>query len=84
MNNDKKITGIFIRVSTEDHAREGFSLPEQEKRFKGFNLFNKKEIEKATRNLNNEMNEVAEEFYNTKKSKEKTMAYHYNIKFMVE
>ena len=84
MNNDKKIADIYIRVSTEDHAREGFSLPEQEKRFKGFNLFNKKEIEKATRNLNNEMDEVAEEFYNTKKSKEKTMAYHYNIKFMVE
>ena len=41
------------------------------KRFKGFNLFNKKEIEKATRNLNKEMDEVAEEFYNTKKSKEK-------------
>ena len=43
----------------------------EEKRFKGFNLFNKKEIEKATHNLNNEMDEAAEEFYNTKKSKEK-------------
>lgn len=42
MNNDKKIAGIFIRVFTEDHAREEFSLSEQEKRFKGFNLFNKK------------------------------------------
>ena len=31
----------------------------------------KKEFEKATRNLNNEMDEAAEEFYNTKKSKEK-------------
>lgn len=31
MNNDKKIAGIYIRVSTEDQAREGFSLPEQEK-----------------------------------------------------
>ncbi len=26
--------GIYIRVSTEDQAREGFSLPEQEKRLK--------------------------------------------------
>lgn len=43
----------------------------EESRFKGFNLFNKKEIEKATRNLNNEMDEAAEEFYNTKMSKEK-------------
>ena len=35
------------------------------------NLFNKREIEKATKHLNNEMEEAAEEFYNTKKSKEK-------------
>lgn len=84
MNNEKKVAGLYIRVSTEDQAREGFSLPEQEKRFKGFNLFNKKEIEKATSNLNNEMDEAAEEFYNTKKVKKKTMAYHYNIKFMVK
>ena len=59
MNNDKKIAGLYIRVSTEDQAREGFSL------------FNKKEIEKATRSLNNEMDEAAEEFYTTKKDKEK-------------
>ena len=24
----KKVAGIYIRVSTEDQAREGFSLPE--------------------------------------------------------
>ena len=77
MNNDKKIAGIFIRVSTEDHAREGFSLPEQEKRFitngyiKKTTKTSKKEIEKATRNLNNEMDEAAEEFYNTKKVKKR-------------
>ena len=35
------------------------------------NLFNKKEIEKATKHLNNEMDEAAEEFYKTKKDKEK-------------
>ena len=29
MNSDKKIAGLYIRVSTEDQAREGFSLPEQ-------------------------------------------------------
>ena len=28
---EKKIAGIYIRVSTEDQAREGFSLGEQEK-----------------------------------------------------
>jgi len=32
-----------------------------------FNLFNKKEIEKATKHINDEMNEAAEEFYNDKK-----------------
>lgn len=41
------------------------------KSFKGFNLFNKREMEKATKDLNNEMNEAAEEFYQTKKNKEK-------------
>ena len=35
------------------------------------NLFNKREIEKATKHLNNEMDAVVKEFYNTKKSKEK-------------
>ena len=32
-----------------------------------FNLFNKREIEKATKHINNEMDEAAEEFYKTKK-----------------
>ena len=41
----KKIAGLYIRVSTEDQAREGFSLPEQEKRlramceFKGYEVY---------------------------------------------
>ena len=40
-----KIAGLYIRVSTEDQAREGFSLPEQEKRlramceFKGYEVY---------------------------------------------
>ena len=42
-----------------------------EKSFRGFNLFNKKEIDKSTKHLNNEMDEAAEEFYQTKKGKEK-------------
>ena len=29
---EKKIAGIYMRVSTEDQAREGFSLPEQKER----------------------------------------------------
>ena len=39
--------------------------------FKGFNLFNKNEIEKLTKHLNNEMDESAEKIYKTKKDKEK-------------
>ena len=45
MSEEKKIAGIYIRVSTEDQAREGFSLPEQEKRlramceFKGYEIY---------------------------------------------
>ena len=45
MNNEKKVAGLCIRVSTEDQAREGFSLPEQEKRlramceYKGYEIY---------------------------------------------
>ena len=33
-NIEKKIAGIYIRVSTEDQAREGFSLGEQEEKLR--------------------------------------------------
>lgn len=36
MNDEKKIAGLYIRVSTEDQAREEFSLPKQEKTIKGY------------------------------------------------
>lgn len=32
MDNERKVAGIYIRVSTEDQAREGFSLGEQEEK----------------------------------------------------
>ena len=32
MEEQKKICGIYTRVSTEDQSREGFSLPEQRER----------------------------------------------------
>ena len=35
MNEERKAAGIYIRVSTEDQAREGFSLGEQEEKLKG-------------------------------------------------
>ena len=45
MNNEKKIAGIYTRVSTEDQAREGFSLGEQEEKlrqlcdYKGYEVY---------------------------------------------
>ena len=45
MNENRKVAGIYMRVSTEDQAREGFSLPEQRERlealckFKGYEIY---------------------------------------------
>ena len=45
MKEERKIAGIYMRVSTEDQAREGFSLPEQKERlealckFKGYEIY---------------------------------------------
>ena len=45
MDNERNIAGIYIRVSTEDQAREGFSLGEQKEKllqlcsFKGYEVF---------------------------------------------
>jgi site-specific DNA recombinase len=33
---EKKIVGIYIRVSTEDQAREGFSLSEQKRTIRSY------------------------------------------------
>ena len=41
-----------------------------EKSFKVFNLFNKKEIDKSAKHINDEMDEAAEEFYESKKEKD--------------
>ena len=56
------------------HFKEQYDpeiIRKREKSFKGFNLYNKKEINKATKHINDEMDEYAEEFYQTKKEKEK-------------
>ncbi len=44
MTNDKKLCGLYLRVSTEDQAREGFSLPEQKERLETFCKFKGYEI----------------------------------------
>ena len=47
MTEDKKIAGIYVRVSTEEQSREGFSLKEQEERLKEFCNFKRYEIYKV-------------------------------------
>ena len=36
MNDEEKKCGLYMRVSTDDQAREGFSLPEQKERLEDF------------------------------------------------
>ena len=44
MKEDKKKCGLYMRVSTEDQAREGFSLPEQKEILEAFCKFKGYEI----------------------------------------
>lgn len=44
MKEEKKKCGLYMRVSTEDQAREGFSLPEQRERLESFCKFKNYEI----------------------------------------
>ena len=44
MSDEKKKCGLYMRVSTEDQAREGFSLPEQRERLESFCKFKGYEI----------------------------------------
>ena len=44
MNDINKKCGLYMRVSTEDQAREGFSLPEQKERLEAFCKFKGYEI----------------------------------------
>ena len=53
MNEEKKVAGIYIRVSTEDQAREGFSLGEQEERLREFCKFKRYEVLKVYINAGN-------------------------------
>ena len=72
------VNKIFDRNMSVDLYKSQYDsemLERQQKRIEAnnrkFNLFNKKEIERATKHLNNEMDEATEEFYTDKKDKEK-------------
>ena len=72
----KTIVEYLFNYSVLDlkHFKEQYDpeiIRKREKSFKGFNLYNKKELHKATKHINDEMDEYAEEFYQTKKEKEK-------------
>ena len=47
MDNERKIAGVYIRVSTEDQAREGFSLGEQEEKLLQLCSFKELEVYKV-------------------------------------
>lgn len=47
MDNERKIAGVYIRVSTEDQAREGFSLGEQEEKLLQLCKFKELEVYKV-------------------------------------
>ena len=38
MKDEERICGLYLRVSTEDQAKEGFSLPEQKEKLEALNL----------------------------------------------
>ena len=54
----KNLCGLYLRVSTEDQARESFSLPEQKERLE---IANKKSLE-----LDNNSSEVKNIVHNLK------------------
>ena len=45
MDNERKIAGVYIRVSSEDQAREGFSLGEQEEKLLQLCKFKELEVD---------------------------------------
>ena len=60
MNEERKIAGIYIRVSTEDQAREGFSLGEQEEKLKALCKYKEYKITKCIK-----MQEYQQKIWNT-------------------
>ena len=57
MSDEKKKCGLYMRVSTEDQAREGFSLPEQRERLETFCKFKGYEIEMCIRDSSSSLYE---------------------------
>ena len=47
MDNERKTAGVYIRVSTENRAREGFSLGEQKEKLLALCKFKELEVYKV-------------------------------------
>ena len=50
MKEEKKVVGLYIRVSIEDQVREGFSLSEQEKRLRAMCEYKNYEVYDVMKN----------------------------------
>ena len=59
------------KEESEEHDYDSEERKANQEFVRKHNLFKKREIEKSTKHLNNEMDEATEEFYQTKKDKEK-------------
>ena len=78
MKDEERICGLYLRVSTEDQAKEGFSLLEQKGRNRDIHVSDmanyiemKKQIEKNTKNLKQANKKSSELKQNSKDIKDK-------------
>ena len=78
MKDEERICGLYLRVSTEDQAKEGFSLPEQKERNRDIHVSDmanyiemKKQIEKNTKKLKQANKKSSELKQNSKDIKDK-------------
>ena len=87
----KKIAGLYIRVSTEEQSREGFSLKEQEERLKEFCQFKRYSIYKVYKDAGisakNDKRPAYQEMMNDVRNKNINVIFFLsrllNIKFML-
>ena len=89
MKDEERICGLYLRVSTEDQAKEGFSLPEQKERlealckFKGYKIYDyytDAGISAKTGNYRPEFDRLIEDArleYNSKQSRPSRMIDNY-------
>ena len=65
MKDEERICGLYLRVSTEDQAKEGFSLPEQKERLEALNL-RVKTLNDTIKEKDNEISFLKSKIHNLK------------------